>query len=123
LSGLGTINGTVQNAGQLIVGDSTTTTGILTINGDYTQTATGTLAVKLGGTGTAGTDFDQLRISGNAMLGGTLQVTLIRGYMPRSGDMISILTCGLESGMFTDLTGDGPLFTPDYSTGVKLVAN
>ncbi len=39
--------------------------GTLTITGDYTQTSAGTLAIEIGGV-TAGTQFDQLAVSGVA---------------------------------------------------------
>ena len=62
LSGTGTINADVTNAGQVIPG-GTGAAGTLTINGNYTQTATGTLDIDIGGT-TAGSQYDQLAVSG-----------------------------------------------------------
>jgi hypothetical protein len=80
LSGLGTITGNVMNTGgNVIVGDSGTTVGILTITGNYTQGPGGTLSVKIGGA-MAGTQYDQLAVSGTATLDGTLNVTLIGGF-------------------------------------------
>ncbi len=52
-------------------------TGILTVNGNYTQTAAGTLQIQLGGLTAArqpGTDYDQLKVTGTATLAGTLQL-------------------------------------------------
>jgi hypothetical protein len=125
LAGTGTINANVQNAGLLMIGDSTTV-GILTINGNYTQTSAGTLAVKVGGFATAGTDFDQLVLSAGhvATLDGTLQVTLINGYTPITGDSVQIMTFDSATGTFTALSGDGLLFTANYDPAdVTLVAN
>jgi hypothetical protein len=84
LVGAGTTNADVTNSGQLSVGDSATA-GVLTINGNFTQTSTGTLSVKIGGLTTPGTDFDQLVVTTGHMatLGGTLNVTLIHGHTPR----------------------------------------
>jgi hypothetical protein len=53
--------------------------GILTIVGDYTQTSGGVLVVEIGGLN-PGTDFDQLNITGQATLDGTLTVNLINGF-------------------------------------------
>jgi hypothetical protein len=114
LSGLGRIDGNVSNAATIRVGDATTT-GTLAIFGNYTQAGTGTLVVKI--TGPAGNPFDQLAVSGSAVLGGTLTV-MLTGDQPASGDAFRVLTCGSQSGSltgsFATLGGDGPLFTDGY---------
>jgi hypothetical protein len=58
LSGTGTVNGNLQNEASILIGTSTTA-GTLTITGNYTQIATGSLTIKVGGPN-AGTDFDRL---------------------------------------------------------------
>jgi hypothetical protein len=78
--GLGTVNGNFTNAGTLSLGFGNST-GILNINGNYTQTSTGTLAIKVGGTST-GTQFDQLAVTGTATLAGTLSGRLINSFGP-----------------------------------------
>jgi hypothetical protein len=93
LVGSGTLLGTVINAGQIEL------TGILTIQGSYTQTAQGTLNVTLSGT-TAGTDYGQLIITGLATLDGTLNITLANGFTPNVGDSFQILLFGSRSGDF-----------------------
>jgi hypothetical protein len=124
LSGLGTITGNVSNTGgNVIVGDSGTTVGILTITGNYTQMSGGTLSIKIGGA-TAGTQYDRLAVGGTAMLDGTLNVTLIAGFMPGSGAMFQPLTSIFEIGTFASLTGDGTMFTASYAAGaVTLTKN
>ena len=124
LSGLGTTTGDVLNTGgNVIVGDSGTTVGILTITGNYTQGPGGTLSIKIGGA-TAGTQYDQLAVGGTATLDGTLNVTLIDGFTPNSGDTFQLLTSTAESGTFASLTGDGTMFTDSYATGgVTLTEN
>ena len=109
LSGTGTINASVQNAGVIQVGTSSAA-GLLTINGDYTQTATGVLNVKIGGF-SPGTDYDQLAISGLATLGGTLNVKVINGLRLSPGDDFTILTYGSwsETTFATKNTGGVPL--------------
>ncbi|MBV9467806.1 MAG: hypothetical protein JO316_07350 [Abitibacteriaceae bacterium] len=84
------------------------------------QTSRGTLNVKLGGI-SAGTQFDQLEISGgSATLGGTLNVSLINGFHPAATTRFKIIS-GTYSGRFA--TVNGP-FTVDYaSDGVYLKLN
>lgn len=118
LSGAGTITGHVQNAATLAPGLSP---GILNITGNYTQLASGTLAVEIGGT-TAGSQHDQLNVSGTATLDGTLSTTLTGGYNPGFNDQIIVLTYGTRSGAFG--TVNAPSFTPVYNANnLTLVSN
>jgi hypothetical protein len=122
LAGTGVINANVLNNAVLDVGQPGSP-GTLTISGDYTQMSGGALVIEIGGPG-AGTDFDQLTITGQATLDGTLTVHLINGFVPQSGNSFQVLTFASGSGMFAALTGDGPLFTPSFDpTDVTLVAN
>jgi hypothetical protein len=75
--------------------------GILTVQGNYSESATALLAIELGGT-TVGTTFDRLAITGNASLAGLLQVTLINGFVPTSSDVFTILTAGTRTGDFAN---------------------
>ena len=72
LRGSGIINGNLTNGGDVNAGNSP---GTMTIDGDYIQTASGTLIVELGGL-LSGSEYDVLDISGEANLGGTLDVNL-----------------------------------------------
>jgi hypothetical protein len=120
LKGAGTINANVVNAAEVDPGDSP---GILTINGNYTQTSDGTLVIEVGGL-TVGTQYDRLVIHGTASLDGTLTVKLINGFQPNSGDAFVIMTFNSGSGTFAAINGDGSAFTPSYDPGdVTLVAN
>jgi hypothetical protein len=122
LAGTGVINAGVLNNAEVDVGRSGSP-GVLTIVGDYSQTSGGVLVIEIGGPN-AGTDFDQLNITGQATLGGTLTVNLINGFVPKSGDSFQIMTFGSESGVFATIDGAGPLFTPSFDpTDVTLVAN
>src|SRR5207253_6719188 len=84
LSGSGTLtvnggtNFSVTNSGTVAPGLSP---GILTISGNYTQNAGGSLNIEIGGL-TVGTQYDQLVVTGNATLAGTLNATLINGFTP-----------------------------------------
>jgi hypothetical protein len=100
LTGPGIINGDVVNAGRLNPGGTSGSTGLLTINGNYTQTYTGTLHVGLAGT-TPASQFDQLAVNGTATLAGTLDVALAHGFSPTNGDSFPVLTFSSENGVFT----------------------
>ena len=66
---------------------------ILLIGGDYTQTAAGTLEVEIGGLN-AGTDYDVMRVFGNAVLAGVLDIDLINGFDPTAAAFFDILVTG-----------------------------
>jgi hypothetical protein len=116
LSGYGTINASVINAGVLSVG-AAAATGTLSINGNYTQTSGGTLNIRLGGT-TAGSQYDQLIVTGVATLDGTLNVSLINGFVPAPGNSFKVLTFGSRTGNFATMNGlnlgGGHSLTPSY---------
>jgi len=117
LGGIGTITGNVTNNGNVSPGLSP---GILTITGNYVQQAGGTLNIELGGL-TAGTQFDQLQITGTAALAGTLNATLINGYSPAANDTFQIMTFASSTGGFT--TVNAPcLSTSSAPTSLSLVA-
>ena len=99
LGGYGTLTGGVYNAGSVAPGLSA---GLLNVGREYTtytQSATGSLDIELGGL-TAGTEHDQLSVSTDAVLDGTLNVTLINGYVPVEGDSFTILEATTVTGTF-----------------------
>ena len=69
LQGDGNIVGNVQNAGVVSPGSSP---GALHVAGNYTQTATGELVIGLAST----SSYDQLLVTGNISLAGTLRVPI-----------------------------------------------
>jgi len=85
LSGDGTIFASVSNGGQLSPGFSA---GLIEM-GDYSQGATGTFNVEIGGLA-PGTGFDQLVASG-VTLAGVLNVSLIDGFAGATGDTFTII--------------------------------
>ncbi len=69
---------------------------------DFVQTATGQIAIDLGGT--ALSDFDRLVLSGGAQLDGHLGAALFDGFSPALGDMFTIISAtGGVSGTFVTL--------------------
>ncbi len=88
LSGTGNIVGGVLNAaGTVAPGHSP---GTLTVTGNYSQSAGGTLQIDVGGL-RPGTQYDQLSVTGALTLGGTLQVCLTSGFTPVLGNSFEIL--------------------------------
>jgi hypothetical protein len=53
----------------------------------------------------AGTDFDQVPITGLATLGGAIHVSLIQNVAPQTGDKFKIMPFGTESSDFSSRTG------------------
>ena len=105
--------------------------GLLTIDGDYTQTEEGYLFLELGGT-MRGEEYDVLNITGNATLGGMLDIAFLEGFTPTLGDTFDILdwattfTTGsqFDSLMLPELVDDDWYWNTSrlYTTGTLSVA-
>ncbi|HKS23076.1 MAG TPA: hypothetical protein VJZ76_09790 [Thermoanaerobaculia bacterium] len=118
LGGNGTISGTVNSQASVAPGASP---GTLTIDGNYVQGPSGSLAIQLAGT-SPGTQYDRLIVSGSVTLGGTLNVTAIDGFTPIAGNIFQILTFGSRTSNSTfatmnGLTGAGTVLNPTFSAG------
>lgn len=96
LVGSGPLNGDLNNGGEVSPG---TSPGLITITGDYTQTASGSLTIEIGGI-TPETEYDQLIITDSAILAGTLDVNLYADFVPSLGESFTILTYGSHTGAF-----------------------
>jgi uncharacterized repeat protein (TIGR01451 family) len=97
LNAKGTVNGSVIINGAIF--NPGNSAGAVAITGDYTQSSSGILNAEIYGTA-AGTLYDQVNVSGNVNLNGTLNATL--GYSPASNDIFDVLTyAGTRSGDFT----------------------
>ena len=102
LAGTGTVQSDLTNAGTVSPG---TSPGSLRVEGVYTQTSAGTLNVEAAGS-TPGTGFDQLVVTGNAALGGTVNVTRLGGFVPAGNDVLRIVSAaGSRTGEFATLNG------------------
>ena len=99
ISGSGTVGGDLSNNAVVAPGNSP---GILTVDGNFTQSAGGTLEIELASNGgVAGTDHDRLAVTLAASLDGTLDLQLDGGYTPTIGDSFAgIVTAGTRSGSF-----------------------
>jgi hypothetical protein len=81
------------------------------------------LAIQIGGA-TAGAQFDKVAVTSMLTAGGTLQVSLINGFIPTVGQAFDILDWGSLSGTFATLPSPANWDTSDlYTLGVvKFVA-
>lgn len=117
LAGTGTITSDVSNAGTISPGNAsgTTSPGILTISGTYTQTSTGILAVDVAGTtaGDASNDYSQLIVSSTVTLAGSLSMSM--NYVNQAGNSYQFITASsTESGTLSGLS-QGGTFTLNYA--------
>ena len=87
LSGEGTVTGDLVNVGQIAPGFSP---GVIQIDGEFSQQALGNLSIEIEGL-SPGNQHDQLVISGNATLSGTLSIDLVNGFSPQLGDTFQVL--------------------------------
>jgi hypothetical protein len=88
LFGGGTITGNLNSSGIVTPGATAIRTGILTDTGTYTQNAGGILDIAIAGTTAA--KFDALN-STTAVLGGTLNLSQLNGFVPTVGSTFKIL--------------------------------
>jgi hypothetical protein len=105
LFGTGSIKGSLASNGTIAPGLSSTSTGILTEAGTFTQNSAGMLDISIGGT-TAGTKYDVLNVT-TANLGGTLNLALINGFVPTIGSTYKIMNYNSASGAFAVMNGLG----------------
>ena len=100
--GTGVANGNVMNSALVSPG---TSIGKLTINGNYAQSASGTLRIEVAGASPG--HYDVLAVNGRASLGGRLQLIRVGGSALRVGDRIAFLTAGGGvSGTFANVEND-----------------
>ena len=109
LSGNGTVTGDVTTGGTVQPGDSV---GTLALQGDFTQSSTGTLVAEISGPGP--TDHDFLSITGDATIDGTLEVRFVDGFLPTAGEVFDLISVGGSiSGNFAQIT------FPDLASGFQ----
>jgi fibronectin-binding autotransporter adhesin len=104
LFGSGTLGYNVVDASVLSPGASVAGTGKLTVADTYTQDSTGALDIAINGA-TAGTKYDQLKVTQGATLGGTLNISLGAGFTPTVGQTFTILTASSVSDTFATVNG------------------
>ncbi len=113
LQGNGSITGNVVNNANVAPGNSP---GLLTVNGNYTQSSSGHLLIELAGF-LAGTNYDVLDVHGNATLGGFLDVGLFGSFDPTSDEFFDVLLADGLSGTFDTVnlpTSPNGVFSVSY---------
>ncbi|WP_372025650.1 autotransporter domain-containing protein [Tistrella mobilis] len=104
LSGNGTIDGDLVSEGRVAPGNSI---GTITVTGDFTQAATGTLAMEYAADGAGGTVTDRLVVGGAATIeGGTLSLTSFDGSTPRYASTELITAADGITGTFDTVETD-----------------
>ena len=98
--------GAVKNLGVFDYGNSPEILNAET----FSQASDATLVIEIGGlTPGQGTPidngYDQIRVTGTATLGGTLQILLINDFNPRLGENFEIMTFGSVVGDFATFSG------------------
>ena len=116
--GKGIIASTVVSSGSFTAGDSATRTGKLSPS-TYTQNATGSLNIAMGGL-TVGKQYGQLAVLNGASLNGTLNLSVLPPFVPAVGTTFTILTCKVCSSQFSTVNGlsinSSEHFQINYST-------
>jgi T5SS/PEP-CTERM-associated repeat protein len=102
LGGFGRVHGQVIEAqgGFIWPGNSP---GLFTIDGSYEQDDGGTFEAEIGGTD-PGNGYDQIQVTGAAVLGGNLNVRLINGFTPAVGQTFRIVNAASVSGAFASIS-------------------
>jgi hypothetical protein len=90
--------GTFTNHGTIAPGPGTSP-GLITISGDYNATSTTTLTMNIGGTAAA--QYGRINSSGNVVLGGALNASLINGFVPSGIHNLVIITGNTVTGTFS----------------------
>lgn len=98
VSGAGNFTGRVAFSDGFSPGNSPAAVSLETGNFDGTTS----LLMELGGT-TAGSQYDQLDVSGSLAVDGALQVVLINGFAPSAGDAFTLIS-GPITGAFDDVS-------------------
>jgi hypothetical protein len=97
----GTIQANVFSNAAFNIGDMPMAVGALTIAGNYTQLANGSLTVDIA----SASQYDQLNVSGHSSLNGVLTVDLLNGYVPQIGNTFDVVNFSGSSGTFSMVVG------------------
>ena len=96
LNGAGTLTGNLNNNKGNVAPAGASSVGTINITGSYTQGSGATLATELA----SASSYDILAVGGSSTLDGTLNVTLLGGYLPANGATFQPLTFASRSGDF-----------------------
>jgi cyclophilin family peptidyl-prolyl cis-trans isomerase len=102
------LNRSLQNHGTLAPGLQL---GSITVQGNYFQFIDGTLDIQLRET-VPDTEHDRVVVTNEAYVSGTLDVSLLSGFVPTPGDSFTVLTAGLIIGDFLGIAL--PMLEPGF---------
>ncbi len=115
LKGTGTVTGNLAlTSGTLSPGNSP---GITTVQGNFTMDASSKLVAEVSGT-IAGSTYDQVKVSGNVTLAGTLDLSTLGGL--GMGDTITLIDntgSGTTSGYFSQIITSGSTYAIGTAVG------
>ncbi|MDH3759713.1 MAG: filamentous hemagglutinin N-terminal domain-containing protein, partial [Gammaproteobacteria bacterium] len=117
LSGIATLGNDVLNNGGSVQPGGQDTIGTLTIAGDFTQTL-GSIVIEIdNAVTTAGSDYDQLNVTGQADFGGSMSLLVIGNYTVANNDTLDPITYATYGGtpFGTIVAIGGENVTPDYT--------
>ncbi len=120
VTGSGAVIGNLTNNGGLIAPGHSS--GILSVTGNYTQGANGTLLLEVAGNNANGPQYDQLQVGGVANLAGTLDVQASGGFTPQASDTFVPLSYGSTTGNFTGLSSNASLNMGTTGATVSILA-
>ena len=111
LTGSGTVSGNVTNFGAVSPGSSA---GRIDITGNLVLSNSSDLRIEIGGY-LQGSNYDYVRVSGNATLGGKLSLSLSNNFQTimTNGASFTNLTATALLGSFTNVANGGQLTTTD----------
>ena len=98
----------VPSGGILAPGNSAGSTEVFN---DYSQLAGGVLQIEIGGV--SQTQFDRVIVTGDAFLGGDLQLALLGNFLPTPPSMLTIFDARAISGTFANVANGQRLTTSD----------
>jgi hypothetical protein len=79
------------------------------------NTSTGTIQLRLGGTGAG--QFDRILSTSTFWFDGTLDVLLTNGFTPSTGNTFAVVAYPARAGAFAVINGNGETYTPTYGAG------
>jgi T5SS/PEP-CTERM-associated repeat protein len=85
-----------NGAGGDMGGAGSNSPGMLTVDGNFTQTSTGKLQLDFA----SPASYDVLNVSGQVNLGGTVEILLADGYIPSPSDTFQVISAPAISGNF-----------------------
>jgi hypothetical protein len=104
VTGSGELRGTVTNTGGFILPGNSA--GGILINGNYTQSAGGSLVLEIGGQHVLPFEYDIFQVASTANLGGNLIVRTINNFTQSSGDKSYPLLYTAHTGNFANVSSN-----------------